>query len=418
MSQRQIKLLLGNRPGAIGTLYFDATPGRYQSSFEYSAEWLRSADRFALDPALPLSPIRQYHTPLRGGSPFPGVFSDSGPDGWAMIVLARSARIKGAEFLLSEMTPLDLLLTVSDELRIGAIRYQDEHDDILGDGADHPTGTMILHLNDLLNASEAVELNQETAEQISQLLGEGTSLGGLRPKASIRSGAGRLAIAKFPSVKDTRPFPRGEALALELARQVGITVPNFSVIDVLGRPVFLVDRFDRMKGGSRKHYASAITMLQSPGQAGGSYVAIAERIKQIGSAPRADLNELFRRIVFNVLISNSDDHLGNHGFLYDGRGQWRLSPAFDINPFPDTPHVLKTAISRKTGPVASIEACLSEARAFDLKQDEATNIVAEIAAIVSRWRQVALSPVIGMTDREADLFVAAFEHSELNIARQ
>jgi serine/threonine-protein kinase HipA len=418
MTQRQIKLLLGNRPGAIGTLYFDATPGRYQSSFEYSTKWLRSADRFALDPALPLTPIRQYHTQLRRGSPFPGVFSDSGPDGWAMIVLARYARLQGAKFLLSEMTPLDLLLTAADEFRIGAIRYQDEHDEILGGGVDHSTDTTVLQLNDLLNASEAVERNQETAEQIFQLLGEGTSLGGLRPKASICLGEGRLAIAKFPSIKDTRPFPRGEALALELARQTRITVPKFSIVDVLGRPVFLVDRFDRMKGGGRKHYVSAITMLQSPGQTGGSYVAIAERIRKIGSAPRADLNELFRRIVFNVLISNSDDHLGNHGFLYNGGGKWRLSPAFDINPFPETPRVLKTAISRKTGPVASIEACLSEARAFDLKQDEATNIVAEVGTTVSRWRQVALSPVIGMTDREVDLFAAAFEHSELNIARQ
>jgi len=418
MTQRQIKLLLGNRPGAVGTLYFDATLGRYQSSFEYSAEWLRSADRFALDPALPLTSIRQYHTQVQGGSPFHGVFSDSGPDGWAMIVLARYAMVERGKFLLSEKTPLDLLLAPADEFRIGAIRYQDEHGDILGGGVAHSTDGMVLHLNDLLNASEAVECNQQTAEQICHLLGAGTSLGGLRPKAAIRLETGSLAIAKFPSVNDTRPVPRGEALALELARQAGITVPNFSIVDVLGRPVFLVDRFDRTTGGTRKHYASAITMLQSPGQTKGTYVAIAERIRQIGSAPRADLHELFRRMVLNVLISNSDDHLGNHGFLYNERGQWRLSPAFDLNPFPDTPCTLRTAISTKIGPVASIEACLSEARAFDLKQDEATNIVAKIGATVSRWRQVALSPVIGMTDREADLFAAAFEHSELNIARQ
>ena len=277
---------------------------------------------------------------------------------------------------------------------------------------------MVLHLSNLLNASEAIEHNQQTVEQIRPLLGAGTSLGGLRPKAAIRLETGSLAIAKFPSVNDTRSVPRGEALALELARQAGITVPDFSVVDVLGRPVFLVDRFDRTKGGTRKHYASAITMLQSPGQSRGTYVAIAECIRQIGSAPRADLHELFRRMVLNVLISNADDHLGNHGFLYDERGQWRLSPAFDLNPFPDTPCTLRTAISPKTGPVASIEACLSEARAFDLKQEEATNIVAEIGATVSRWRQFALSPAIGMTDREADRFAAAFEHNELNIACQ
>ena len=408
MPTRRIKLTLGNRPGTIGTLTVHQGSGRFETNFRYSEEWLESNKHFALEPGLPLSHEAHFRQPVRGISPFHGIFSDSGPDGWAMFVLARQARHKNLSFDPTQMTPLDYLLSVSDEHRVGALRYVDESGVPATTGNAAPSSTFDIHLSDLLDAAQALERDDETASQIRTLIGEGTSLGGLRPKAAVKDADGKLWIAKFPSVKDTRPVPKGEALALEIARQVGLRVPVSSIMDVAGKPVLLIERFDRTPEGNRKHYASAFTMLQVDRQIDGSYVGIAEGLRQWGDDPRGEMKELFKRMVLSVLINDTDGHLGNHGFLYAGNGNWQMSPVFDINPFPDTKRELRTAISRKAGNESTLNACLSEVRAFDLSSGDATEIIDEMKAVVSRWKTIAMSPSIGMTEREADLFSPAF----------
>lgn len=409
MAARRLRLVLGNRPGIIGEIVANTAPGKFDSSFRYSDEWLGSPERFELDPALPLTNGIHRRTASRGASPFHGVFSDSAPDGWALIVMARRARHQGLAVNLADLTPVDLLLSVSDEHRVGALRYLDEGGSIAnGNMGSEVSSTLEVNLSDLLNASEAIERDEETESDLQLLAGEGTSLGGLRPKASVKDEDGALWIAKFPSVRDTLPVTRGEALALEIARQTGLRVPGTSLMDVRGAPVLLVERFDRTTEGARRHYASGFTMLQVDRQLDGSYVGMAERLRQIAERPGTEMRELFQRMLLNVLINNTDDHLGNHGFLYVGGGFWGLSPVFDINPFPTTRPELKTAISRRAGHEASLAACLPEAAAFGLSSAEAAGLVEQVQAVTARWKEIATSPQIGMTEKEADLFGPAF----------
>lgn len=412
---RQITVHLGERPEPIGTLFCDTSSGRFQSSFEYSRSWLADRRRFAIDPALPLVQGRVYHQPERGVSPFSGAISDTGPDGWALIVIARNFRLEGGHFDASRLTPVDFLLQVSDQYRIGALRFRDEKGVFRGADVGR-TVPPFIKLDDLLNATEAMERDKETNDQIRFLMEEATSIGGLRPKASIVSPHGALEIAKFPSVHDVRDITRGEALALRLAELAGINTCGYRLQLVLDRAVIVVKRFDRTEAGGRIPYMSAMTMLETSHQQGGTYVDIAEMLRRHGADVRTDMHELFKRMVLNVLISNTDDHLGNHAFLYGDLNRWRLSPAFDINPFSDTVRTHKTSVSNKTGPKMSIEACLSECRRFDLDLSEAKSIVGNIAGIVRQWRDIATSPDIGMTDRQADLFGGAFEHDDLKTA--
>ena len=412
---RQIAVHLGKRPEPIGLLFCDTSGGRFQSSFEYSQNWLADKRRFAIDPALPLVRGRVYHQQNRGAPPFFGAISDTGPDGWALIVIARNFRLENGGFDASRLTPVDFLLQVSDQYRIGALRFRDENGAFSGADAGR-TVPPFIKLTDILAATEAVERDGETNEQIRYLMNESTSIGGLRPKASIVSPHGALEIAKFPSVHDVREVTRGEALALRLAELSGITTCRYRLQSVLGRPVIVVRRFDRTESGDRIPSVSAMTMLQSAHHQDGTYVDIAEVLRRHGADVKGDLREIFKRMVLNVLISNTDDHLGNHAFVYNGNNRWKLSPVFDINPFPDTVRAHKTSVSRKTGPKMSIESCLFECRRFDLDLLEAKMIINDIASVVGQWREVAASPEIGMTERQADMFQGAFEHDDSRTA--
>jgi serine/threonine-protein kinase HipA len=198
-------------------------------------------------------------------------------------------------------------------------------------------------------------------------------------------------IGKFPSIGDERPIPKGEVLALTLARRSGINAAEARLIDSAGIPVTLVKRFDRQAGG-RIMYVSAATMLgaETP-DADHSYTEIVDILRSKGAAPQADIEELWRRIAFSILITNVDDHLHNHGFLHIAHDQWRLAPAFDLNPFPDRVRELKTWISEEHGPDASIEALMSVTPYFRIELSRAKNILAEVENAVSYWRRVAYS---------------------------
>ncbi len=249
------------------------------------------------------------------------------------------------------------------------------------------------------------------------LRGRGTSLGGLRPKCTVLDDDGRLSIGKFPSVQDQRAVTKGEVLALRLAKRAGINAADARLVDSDRVAVALIHRFDRTERG-RIMYISAATMLgvdtTMPGEH--SYTEIVDAIRAHGSAAQVDIDELFRRIAFSILITNVDDHLLNHGFLHVHHGQWQLAPAFDINPFPDRVRELKTWISEETGPAASIEALMSVAAYFRVDDERARQIVHEVEASVGRWREEGKQ--LGMSDAELDQFTDAFEHEERAVAQK
>jgi serine/threonine-protein kinase HipA len=250
------------------------------------------------------------------------------------------------------------------------------------------------------------------------LRGRGTSLGGLRPKCTIVDDNGRLSIGKFPSVNDERAVTKGEVLALRLAAAAGIDAAQAQLVDSDGAAVALIRRFDRPDGGGRLMYVSAATMLgaepSDPGEH--AYTEIVDALRQHGSQTQADIEELWRRIAFSILITNVDDHLMNHGFLHVDRGQWRLAPAFDINPFPERVRELKTWISEDAGPEASIDALMSVIAYFRIANARAKEILGQVEAAVARWREEGRA--LGMSEDELEQFVDAFEHGERAAARK
>lgn len=308
---------------------------------------------------------------------------------------------------------------MDDISRIGALRFRDEEGLFQRNQSEARRGIPpLLELNQLFHVTRAIETNTETLADLAYLRGRGTSLGGLRPKCSLVGEDGTLFIGKFPSVGDERAVTKGEVLALTLAQRAGINAAAARIIDSDGIPVALIRRFDRETGGGRIPYLSAASMLGAePGDHGEhSYTELVDVLRQNGSSPKADSEELWRRIAFSILITNVDDHLLNHGFLHVDHGLWRLAPAFDINPFPERVRELKTWISEQTGPEASIEALFSTIDYFQLTLKKAQSILSEVESAVSRWREVGAGLL--MTKVELEAFADAFEHSERPKARR
>jgi serine/threonine-protein kinase HipA len=415
--KRTIQVCLGDEACLVGELRYDRQGQRESAAFAYDASWLAAADRFAIDPTLPLVSGFQFHKRTGDGSLFHGVIADTEPDGWGRKVIVRdhakrreSARTAGVASPPPVLGELDFLLAVDDVSRLGALRFRDEQGVCqASSGEGQRRAPPLLELRHLLSASRAVEMSAETEADLAYLRGRGTSLGGLRPKCSILDDDGHLAIGKFPSVADQRAVTKAEVLALRLAGMAGITVAEARLIDSDGLPVALVRRFDRNADGKRVAYASAATMLGvDRGDTGQhTYTEIVDAIRIHGNEAQRDIEELWRRIAFSIRINNVDDHLHNHGFLYAGNSRWRLSPAFDINPFPDRVRELKTWISEETGPTATIDALRSVAPYFRITAKRATAILAEVDAAVGRWRQVGTD--LGMTTEELQPFGEAFE---------
>jgi serine/threonine-protein kinase HipA len=424
--KRTIKISVGEKASLAGTLHYEAVGSRERAAFSYADVWLGSADRFGLEPALPLVAGPQYHRKTPNGSVFPGAFADTEPDGWARRVILRdhakrrqAARRAGQPAEALQLQAIDFLLAVDDASRVGALRFQDEAGVFCR--ATEPgrrTVPPLIELQQLLHATRAVEAENETAADLEYLRGRGTSLGGMRPKCSVVDESGRLAIAKFPSLNDERAVTKGEVLALQLAHECGVRVPGSRVLDSDGLPVAVIRRFDRTEGGRRIPYISAATLLGAdPADAREHfYTEMVDALRVHGADVQSDIEELWRRMAYFVLITNVDDHLHNHGFLHASRGQWRLAPAFDINPFPDRARELKTWISEETGPEATIEALLSVLPYFKLSETQAKAILRRIEHALSQWREKGSA--LGMTARELDQFSDAFEHRERDAARK
>ncbi len=390
----------------VGRLHSD---GRSPAvSFEYAAEWLAGPDVFALDPtSLPLRP-GAHHAPS-----LPGVLHDCGPDRWGRLLVERAVR----QHVLDRKPyqDLDYLLAMDDATRIGALRFRaDAAGPFLAPG----TGKLppLVRLATLLQATDAIHGETETAADLRYLLGAGSPLGGARPKAVVGLADGRLAIAKFPKPDDLRDIAAGEILALTLARRAGITVAEHRHVAVGGRSVAVITRFDR-QGARRIPFISGDTLLGlAPGQAG-SYTLLADGIRQFGHDTAADLRELWRRLVFSLLASNHDDHLRNHGFLMREPGRWALSPAYDLNPVPEIDRALtpKTAIT-ESQENPSIDAAIAAAARFGLRSVEARAILGEVRAAVSAWRNTGRS--LQLKARTLDAYATAFEHPLMDEARR
>lgn len=406
---------LDNTPHLVGRLWLRVRNRTESATFQYDESWLQNPERFALEPALQMD-AAPYHTDT--GKRLFGAIGDSAPDRWgrALMMRAEARRERKAGEPPRTLWEADYLLLVDDETRQGALRFaEQEGGPFLRQVVGNRTPPLI-ELPALLAASEHVYDEVETGADLRLLLAPGSSLGGARPKASVRDRDGELAIAKFPHHTDRISTVLWEAVALRLAAAAGINTAIGRVERVAGRPVFLLRRFDR-EGTTRRPFLSAMSMLGAVDHETRSYLEIADAIQRYGAAPSEDLHELWRRIVFSVLISNTDDHLRNHGFLYEGNRGWRLSPAYDLNPVPVQfrPRILSTLIDEQSGD-ASLELALSVAEYFRLTQAQARQTAYEVASAVSHWRREATA--LGIAAVEMNTVASAFEHEDLIQARK
>jgi serine/threonine-protein kinase HipA len=390
----------------VGRLWTRTRGARQTASFEYDPSWLERRDAFGLDPVLP--PARgQFHT----DRPLFNVFTDPAPDRWGQTLLRRNerrrARAEGRQ--PRTLLAVDFLTLVDDETRLGALRFKD------AGGGDFLTSTgkrvpPVVDLPRLLSATERIIEDRETDEDLQLILAPGTSLGGARPKASLRDKDGHLLIAKFPRKDDEWPVTRWEAAAMALAEAAGVEVSPWRLQLVSKRPVLMARRFDRLEG-RRIPYMSALTALDASDNEARSYLEIAEFLRRDGSRVNQDLRQLWRRILFNMLVSNTDDHLRNHGFLRDPKG-WRLAPAYDLNPMPTDvkPRIHALAIDEIDG-TASLDTAFEIVPMFGMTEKDARAIAAEVGSAVAGWRDAAAR--FGITSDEVERMASAFDHEDL-----
>lgn len=392
-----------------GRCYSRRRRGAESASFAYDEGYLARPEAYPLDPVLPLVSGTQ-HTALE--LPLFGAFGDSAPDRWGRSLIQRAERSRAREAgtAARDIAEIDYLLGVRDDLRQGALRFSHGDDDVFL--APDSTGVPALaDLGELLDLATKAENDRAGYEELSRLVRAGSSLGGARPKAHVRGADGRLAIAKFPSANsDTWNVMAWEKVALELARAAGVVVPASRLVRVARRHVLVIDRFDRSSDGHRIGYASAMTMLEARDGEQRSYLEIAEVIEEKASSATADLQQLWRRMALSILISNTDDHLRNHGFLHTGGGAWNLAPAFDLNPNPQPgPTYLSTAIDQSET-LASVDLLVEVADCFRVAPVDARRVLDEVAAAVLPWRDVARRH--GLDAREIADMAPAFETVE------
>lgn len=395
-------------PKCIGILSAQQAKGRKAFSFEYDKGWLSSEEQLILDPDIAWYGGQQYPD---GKENF-GAFLDSVPDTWGRTLMKRRAAINAKQNGKTAPTlyDIDFLLGVHDLSRMGALRFKT---DPVGDFLDNdpvspspPWSTV----RELQHGAALVESNKDTAEirkWLMMLMAPGSSLGGARPKANIVDEDGQPWIAKFPSINDTIDKGAWEYLAYLLAIEAGIDMPECRLEKIAGKQhTFFTKRFDREKT-DRIHFASAMTMTgkneelikdESP-----SYLDMAEFIQFSGGRVTEDLQQLWRRIVFNILISNTDDHLRNHGFVLSEDG-WLLSPAFDINPSIDKDG-LALNIDMENN-LLDLELVKSVGVHFRLSEKGMNNVIKEVRVAVSNWQKKAKA--IGISRGEQTLMAAAF----------
>jgi len=395
-----------------GRLWSHRRRGSESATFAYLPEYLTRPGAYELDPALPLV-SGQQQTPV--GRALFGAFADCAPDRWGRRLMQRGERRRARQERNAERSfgEIDYLLGVRDDLRQGALRFRDPDSGAFL--ADDVTGVpSLLELPRLMGAAERLEREEATAEDLVTLQRGGSSLGGARPKAHVLDADGRIAIAKLPSpTTDAWDVIRWEAVAHALARRSGLTVPRSNAHVFGDKAILVLDRFDR-RGDCRIGYASAMTMLEATDAEAGSYLDVADAIERHAPSAAADLRELWRRIAFSILISNTDDHLRNHGFLRTSSAGWTLSPAFDLNPDPAPgPKFLTTAIDYDDHS-ASVERLMAVAEHFRLSPDDARAILREVLSGTRQWH--AQARALGLGPAALELMEPAFEHAQSQTA--
>lgn len=396
-------------PTLIGTLSAHFAKGKKAFSFEYDKDWLKTDAQRLLDPD-----IKFY-----SGPQFPankenfGIFLDSMPDTWGKTLMKRKAAqdARANNEKPKNLYELDYLLGVFDESRMGALRFKTDLDGpFLDNDAQAPTPPWS-SLGDLQEAAKQLESDDQSEairKWIAVLIAPGSSLGGARPKANIFDAQKNLWIAKFPSKADTIDKALWEFLAYRLAIAAGIDMAASKVEKISGQyHTFLTKRFDR-KVEKRIHFASAMTMTgnteDSIKNASPSYLEIVEFIENYGVDVEANLHQLWRRIVFNIAISNTDDHLRNHGFILTDKG-WVLSPAYDLNP-----SIEKDGLSLNIDMddnALDFDLVKSVGEYFRLSEEEMNTILDEVLSVVKDWKIVAKE--LGIKNAEMELMEVAFK---------
>jgi serine/threonine-protein kinase HipA len=409
MSNIEVHIDLDGRTRQVGLARSNKVRGAETVVFEYSAGWLADPNRFSMEPALALT--RGAFAPPAGQVIF-GSIGDSAPDTWGRRLMQRAERRQAEREgrAVRTLAESDYLLGVADETRLGALRFRR-----VGEGpfqAPAPAGVpALVELGRLLQITERLLRDEETDDDLRLIFAPGSSLGGARPKASVIDQHGNLAIAKFPRETDEYSIETWEEIALRLAAHAGIATPHHQLLQVAGKAVLLSRRFDR-NGARRIPFLSAMAMTGSKDGERGSYPEIVDALAQHGAQAKTDAQELYRRVAFNILISNVDDHLRNHGFLWLGKTGWTLSPAYDLNPVPADlkARVLTTNINLDEG-TCSIDLLEDAAEYFGLGLAAARVIIGEVAAATATWREIAKE--VGAKSAEINRLASAFEHEEL-----
>jgi serine/threonine-protein kinase HipA len=393
---------IGEAKRVVGRLRFESDGRRQHSQFQYAEQWLDSSDRFALSPSLPLNNGGHFSTGKSDiRSALSGCFSDAAPDSWGRALMTRA--------LGGGLSEFDYLVLSDDRTRQGALRFLGDDMEPLSDLK--PPVPRLVDLSHLRTLAQRFERDPAGATDAARdLAGIAGSLGGARPKANVM-GNGHLWIAKFTSAKDTKPVERVEVATLKLATLCGLRAAHSELaLSVSDSPIALIRRFDR-RGSTRIPYISARTALDWNSESSGFYTDIADVIRQISSQPVEDLHELWRRIVFTILVSNTDDHLKNHGFVYAGSNRWRLSPAFDINPSPTRHRVLETGIVQGGSFDASLDMAIEACDFFDLGFADAKQQVSQMATTIARnWKKALRKE--GATLDDVKIYATAFEHED------
>ena len=395
-------------PKCVGVLSAQQAKGRKAFSFEYDEEWINSKEQLLLDPDISWYSGTQYPN----GKEIFGVFMDSMPDTWGRKLMIKRAAQEAREQGKTAATlyDIDFLLGVYDESRMGALRFKTKPAGPFLDNTKVYPAPHWANIKELQQAAAIIESGENgknVKKWLAILIAPGSSLGGARPKANILDNNHHPWIAKFPAKADTIDKAAWEYLAYNLALMAGIDMAESKIEKVSGNyHTFFTKRFDRLKG-ERVHFASAMTMTGNNEDTiknnPASYLDLAEFIQYSGSNNKADLHQLWKRIIFNIAISNTDDHLRNHGFVLKENG-WRLSPAYDINPSIDKEGLALNIDT--TDNALSFELAKSVGIFFQLSNHQMNEIINEVTTAKKKWKKIA--DKIGISKQEQELMSTAF----------
>lgn len=398
-------------PQLIGELTCESVRGGETYGFAYDKDWLAKNGDIFLSEDLQNFPGVQYTRPDRD---IFACFSDALPDRWGRTLLNRREQIAAAEEKrpVRRLTSFDYLMGIDDASRMGGFRFAETKGGKFINCDSSLRVPPLANVRELMHAAQEIEASEEkhllpSKKWLDQLLHPGTSLGGARPKASILDEDGSLTVAKFPSRKDDYDVGLWEHFCHIMGRKVGLNVASTRTISGQNYHILLSKRFDRDKNGKRIHFASALTLLGltdgDNASTGYGYPDIVDFIIQYGSNVEQNLEELYRRVAFYIVVGNSDDHFRNHGFLLTRKG-WELSPAYDINP---TLSIEQSLLINKSTSESDLNILLESAGDYLLSNDKANSIISEVKTAMKSWRQEARR--LGLPQRDIDMFAPRFD---------